>query len=278
MLPDFINIGAMKCGATSLHAYLEQHPDIGISAVKEPNYFRTDREFQTRRSWYEGLFSPGKRLYGECSPDYTKYLLYPGVPERMKSLLPGVKLIYLVRDPVKRLESHIWHNLVAGRESSLAGALGDMTAQNKYIHCSLYADQLKRYEDCFPRSQIMPVVFELLRDEPATAISRILDFIGADPAGLSEISFEPQHSTEGKRVASLPLRLARKLPGFEGLSQTLPSGARSAVKRVFSHAHHVQRPQLTVEQKQRLNEIFAPDIDRLERSYGLTLNHWKGQS
>src|SRR6056297_2788047 len=107
----------MKGGTTSLYRYLGEHREVGISSEKEINFFRTEEEFQKGQEWYKKLFANDKKIVGEASPDYTKRHLYPGVAERINSLLPNVKLIYILRDPLERIISHYVHNYAQGRES-----------------------------------------------------------------------------------------------------------------------------------------------------------------
>ena len=102
-LPTFLVIGSMKCGTTSLHDYLARHPDVFMSAVKEVNFFVLERTWDKGIDWYRAQFYGRYQVRGEASQNYTKrHEFEPGVAERIRSLLPNVKLIYIVRDPVAR--------------------------------------------------------------------------------------------------------------------------------------------------------------------------------
>ena len=108
MLPNLITIGAPKAGTSSLHSYLDEHPQMGMSVPKELSYFWRD-DWRERRAWYEGKFEfPGRdpRVRGESTPFYTDYPFRLHVPERMHELVPDAKLIYVVRDPIERVISH----------------------------------------------------------------------------------------------------------------------------------------------------------------------------
>src|SRR5687768_14093660 len=98
MLPTFVIIGAMKCGTTSLHYYLAQHPEICMPQKKETDFFITEINYHRGRGWYESLFAqPAKitaKACGEASPNYAKTWQFRGVPERMHDLLPQARLIY----------------------------------------------------------------------------------------------------------------------------------------------------------------------------------------
>jgi len=105
MLPNFIIIGAQKCGTTSLHHYLDQHDEIVMSKVKELNFFNEELNWSKGLKWYEAHFQGEGKMRGEASPHYTNYPMSPGVAKRMKEIVPDAKIIYLVRDPVERLIS-----------------------------------------------------------------------------------------------------------------------------------------------------------------------------
>src|SRR5689334_1125972 len=108
MLPNLIIIGAPKAATTSLHGYLKQHPEVGMSAAKELSYFWRD-DWRERQAWYEAQFDfedPRVRVRGESTPFYAAYPFRKHVPERMHELVPDAKLVYVVRDPIDRLVSH----------------------------------------------------------------------------------------------------------------------------------------------------------------------------
>ena len=117
-LPDFIIIGAQKSGTTSLYRFIVKHPAIAPATKKEVHYFSIWYKFG--ELWYRSHFPTNlsrynfykrtnqKLLSGEASP---VYLFYPVVPGRMKELLPDVKLIVILRNPVDRAYSHYHHSL-----------------------------------------------------------------------------------------------------------------------------------------------------------------------
>src|SRR5215216_7751234 len=123
-LPDFLVLGAQKAGTTALYAYLRRHPQIAGPSWKEVSFF--DRHYARGESWYRGNFpsrpatwlarrrAGAEPIVGEASPGY---LFHPHAPQRVATLLPNVRLIALLRDPVDRALSHYHHELALGRES-----------------------------------------------------------------------------------------------------------------------------------------------------------------
>jgi hypothetical protein len=125
-LPDFIIIGAQRCGTTSLYNYLTQHPLILSALRKEVHYF--DNNFHKGVSWYQAFFPlislrngyakilsiDNSHLTGEATP---YYLFHPLTPKRIAGLLPQVKLIVILRNPVDRAYSHFLHATRMGFET-----------------------------------------------------------------------------------------------------------------------------------------------------------------
>ena len=143
-LPNLIVIGAQKCGTSGLHYYLSLHPEVSMSTPKELNFFIAERNFQRGLEWYSRHFDPAARCRGEASPNYTAYPQHLGVPERIAEVVPDVRLVYIVRDPIERITAHFVHNYAKRREK------GDMRAtlthpNTSYVTRSTYFMQLQRF-------------------------------------------------------------------------------------------------------------------------------------
>ena len=155
-LPNLIVIGAAKCATNSLHSYLDAHPDIRMSTVKEPNFFQ-DPDHLDRLGHYAEQFVGGAAIAGESSTVYTKYPSVPGVPESMFDLVPRARLIYIVRDPVERALSAFVEAKSHGNEprevEEAFASLDD--AVNSYTAGSKYALQMSRYLLHFGREQLL---------------------------------------------------------------------------------------------------------------------------
>jgi hypothetical protein len=155
----------MKAGTVSLRHYLEEHPQVFVAdggRFGEPNFFVAEHNWARGRGWYESLFgsagSAGSAIaIGECSPSYTWAHVYRGVPERMAQLIPAARLVYLVRDPVARMQSMYMHQVSVGRERRRPEvALRD----DRYLGPSRYGFQLAAFLDHFDRSQVLVIASE----------------------------------------------------------------------------------------------------------------------
>jgi hypothetical protein len=208
LLPDFIVIGAQKAGTSSLYQYLARHPLIARAFRKEVHYF--DNGCRGGRLWYQAHFptrfakwNRKSLLTGEATP---KYLFEPAVPERVRELLPDVRLIAVLRNPVDRayseyhmiqhkygdldaFEKHIERELerAAGLPSSIAWRKLDRSIFLPRINCilrGLYADQLLSWLDFFPREQLLILNSERLFSDPQAGVDRVFSFLGLPPHTL----------------------------------------------------------------------------------------------
>jgi hypothetical protein len=202
-LPDFLVIGAQKAGTTALYAYLRWHPAIAGPFWKEVSFF--DRHWWRGEPWYRGQFPLRRngRLVGEASPSY---LFHPLAPERVLSLVPDVRLIVLLREPGDRAYSHYQHEVALGREpltfeealaaedDRLRGEVERLRADPRafsfawwnhtYASRGLYAEQLERWFELFPREQVLALTTEELGARPAETYASVLSFLGAPPHAL----------------------------------------------------------------------------------------------
>ena len=200
--PDFVIIGAMKCGTSTLFERLRQHPQIVPSHRKEVHFF--DRHYTAGEGWYRASFPyrwnvPQGAISGEGSPFY---LLCPPIAGRIHAFNPDMRLIALLRDPVERAISHYFHSLRSGKETlPIMDALDaeeerTTAAWQRALkgHCSydreliwfsyqrrgLYLEQLQRYWQVFDREQLYIESSDRLFSDPAACLSGIFDFLGVD--------------------------------------------------------------------------------------------------
>ncbi len=287
MLPTFFVIGATKAGTTSLYTYLNLHPEIHMSPVKETHFFAGPengfpypRNRVERLEDYERLFESPLAVRGEASPSYSQHARRQGVPERIKELVPDARFVYIVRDPIARTVSHYQHWVALEAESrSLAEVLADADDPTNLFTCgSRYATQLERYLGSFPASAVLVVdQSDLLADRQAT-LSEIFAFLDVDPA-FSTADFERELNTaEGRRVYGR--RYAQIRDGLAGGAlRRLPSPVRRQARRALGRFESslfppLERPQLDDELRARLVELYAPEVERLRSLTGKRFPSW----
>ena len=267
MLPKFIIIGAMKAGTTSLFHYLVSHPGTEGSSVKETDFFLKEDHFSQGLSWYESLWSENDSLCAfEASPNYTKRHLSPNVPERMHSVLPDIKLIYVLRDPIERLISHYVHNYSHGRESlSFSEALSDK--KSNYVLTSKYYFQLEAFLEFYSKDQILIVQSEKLRKQPVEIFGEICTFL--------KLSSEYDESILGKRFHESGAKSRKSDLEFKLLESVKNRVLRGVIGRVGKYFRRpIERPVLSPVERESLCEELRPDIDQLRKFTGKDFAGW----
>lgn len=181
-LPDVLVIGAMKCGTSAVHAYLDAHPDVAMSDPKELNFFT--EQWDRGLEWYAARFDSDAKVRGESSPGYTSPS-FPEVPERIAGVVPWVRLVYLVRDPLERALSQYAHHRRQGTETRpVAEALLDPDSQ--YVARSRFHERLTPYLRHFEREQVHVVVSERLLADRENEVARLYAHVGVDPTWRDE--------------------------------------------------------------------------------------------
>lgn len=176
---NFIGIGAQKSGTSWVYACLYEHPEV-CAPIKEIHFFSRPRYAQGI-SWYESHFKKcdGRKICGEFS---TSYLYSKEAPERIKAHYPEVKLIAIVRNPVKRAISQFRNAIKAGEIGKEALFSEYCTQDKSVLGQGLYFEQLSRYIELFNKEQILVLVYEDSKKDPEAFIKRIYDFLGVDSA------------------------------------------------------------------------------------------------
>lgn len=272
MLPNLIVIGAAKCGTTSLHEYLDEHPEISMSREKELHFFVDRKNWDRGLQWYEAQFDASAPVRGESSPGYSAYPLYRGVAERMARTIPHARLVYLVRDPVERVVSHYTHRTVNWPEmGTLEEALGDPHIREWLVTPSRYWLQLEQYLEHFPAEQILVVDSDELR----ASLPRIFELVGVDPS-FESAGFERAHNAGTGRTRrnragqAVSAALERTLGPTR--SQALRERAPQALKSPFRY--EVEPAALPDELRTELEDELRDDAERLRAHAGLAFAGW----
>jgi hypothetical protein len=275
-LPNFVIIGSAKCGTTSLHSWLDSHPDISMSVIKEPQYFADPEGFRWRE-YYESLFDPSAAVRGEASTCYTRDPAIPGVPERMAAAVPDAKLLFMVRDPVERaLSSYVEERTHSGELRTPEEAFADLGYEsNPYVAASRYAAQLERYLAHFPEEQVMVMDLADLRHHQAEAMVRICRFLGVDDAYEFSSAIERLNRSEQKREYPAVVRRLRGT-GVLRHAYKLPPEHRERLLQPLRIAlsRRVRRPVVSAETAARLADEFREDVRQLRALTGQSFAGW----
>ncbi len=254
-LPDFLGIGAQKAGTTWLWENLRRHPEIFVPDKKELHYF--DNKFDQSLRYYTRRFEEARgRIKGEITPAY-------GILPRerigfIRAIMPRLRLIFLMRDPVERAWSQAVMDLVvrSGRaldevpESELLAFLESERSVNRGLYCGM----LDNWLSSFPSEQLYVGFFEDIRERPRELMSELFAHLG--------VSRDVDWS-------SFPLQRVI-LPSVE------PRGAAAQDRRIGTASGEARGEPVPCPDsvRERLGQLYAEELARLSERYGKRVAHW----
>ena len=305
LLPTFLIIGAGKSGTTSLHKYLNQHPEVFMCPVKETNFFELEGEAvlvngkedrqafkhypQSVTSWdkYVQLFEQATKAkaIGETSP---MYLYGKRSPEQIQKYLPNAKLIVILREPTSRLYSRYLHLARDGRlptpnfEDALNKENEVWWTRNDLIQEGFYYKHLSRYFNIFPKNQIKVFLYEDLQREPVRVMKEIFDYIGVDAEFTPNmevtynLSGKPKNSLINRLIGADGVLIRSAKAVLPGVVQKLKSSTASQKMVQNIRKQNLERPAVSHDVKKRFySEVYASDIEKLEKLIDRDLSRWK---
>ena len=293
-LPDFLIIGAMKAGTTTLHEYLSRHPQIFMSVTKEIQFFSQPAKYNLVLINYSHNFEAAgpSQIAGESSTCYSRYPFYGDVPSLVKKDLPDVKLIYIMRNPSERVYSHYVHNMERRvRKGEAVAPLFEMiNSDPEIIAASQYDLQVEQWRKHFDRAQIHLCILEDLIANPTFVLSAIAEFIGVDPEGMPRGRI--QNNKGGYRFAEVQTtKMLRALKGSR-LLRPVADALPPTLRQLFLNASRYALLNLFMRRRLRadlystlsefdegsrreLNAQFGPLVSRVERMLDRDLGVWR---
>ena len=272
-LPNFLIIGAMRSGTTSLARYLEHHPDVFLAPQKEVHFF--DANFDRGIGWYELQFNGwnGERAIGEATPNY---LHDTAALNRIRETLPEARLLVILRNPIDRAYSHYWQKVASGRETLDFGSAireepnrlaqsADDRRNFSYLDRGKYLQQLEPVADLFGLQRMEVLLLEDLHADPTETFGRVCRFLEIDdsvaPTNLGR--------TMNGYVSFRSLR-------FRRYYRRLPTRFQS----VFARLNRRQKtyPAMAPEIRKTLQEYYRSENAALGEWLGRDLHEWDERS
>ena len=234
MLPNFLIIGAPKCGTSSLCYTLGKHPQVFMSKIKEPHFFGR-KDAKKTLDWYENHFvgSHGKRAIGEGSTSYTHpHIIYQASSD-IARLLPNVRLIYLVRNPIRRLESD-WK--MREREGWAQGDFNEaIKRQETLIGHGMYWQNISVYREIFPDSQILILFLEDFMKNYQEELKKCFTFLCVNPTVSINDAGQPRNTAKQYRRDSHIVKYFKKTKDFNRIKSKLPPWIINFAKKILTH-------------------------------------------
>jgi hypothetical protein len=298
-LPDFLIAGVPKAGTTALYAALARHPELFFPRVKEPKFFLTDgrpprsggpgdaqtyQQHVWRQAEYEALFDPAPPYArkGEATPFY---LYETSSHERIRRVVPDVRIVIVLRDPVDRAYSNWSHLWAAGLEAErdFVTACGLEGARREagwahfwhYVGQGRYGEQLSALYEHFPREQVLLLRYRDLRDEPYPTLDRVCAFLGVQTGLLDRLPAQNVSPYVADNYVNDVLRAMLRTGGRFGQHFPVPlrKVARGPLLTVLQR-HKGARPKASPEQRDAVLPYFVDDIRLLERITGEYFGDW----
>jgi hypothetical protein len=310
-LPDFLIIGAAKSGTTTLYKYLCQHPQIYMSEPKEPNFFADNKTYAKGLDWYASLFSQAEsyQVCGEASTFYTLNLaseleqkLQP-VPvsecaERIAQILPNVKLIYIMRNPIDRAYSHWVHYIRICQYVDLKQNSGkryvtqevesfedSIRRQSQDLDNSNYMERIDQYLNFFPRESFLFLFMDDLIHETADTLRKVCNFLEIDDEidlTKGESVWENENRSHFDNIIRSRITTPLKsIPGVSHAASLLPPRLRDSIYqglRQLPTGKQIEQkylpPPMLPETRKMLIERFREPNQKLAEFLNCDLSHW----
>ena len=282
-LPNFLLIGAMKAGTTSLFHYLKGHPQIFVPAYKAPEFFVAESNLHRGVNWYRKQFAgagPDKIAVGEASNSYAKYPRFDGVPQRIAEHIPDVRLIYIVRDPIDRILSHYRTRFAEGIEKL---PLEEAVFSNPiYLNYSKYALQIEQYLKHVAREQLLVITADALRNDRQRTVQSVYKFLGVDSTLVPDELDREFYQTNDRAVRSpIPLWLRKSLKKHLPISKRfkeVENNTLRALKRLRRRSNQEPKPAKAItvplEVREKLVCQLKDDVQRLRSYLGPDFDGW----
>ena len=258
-------IGAQKCGTTTLAKALREHPDVSLPLVKETNFFSIGK--YSIHSYHKN-FDFSKIIRVDASTSYSMKHRYNGVAKKIYDYNKRAKILYLVRNPIDRIESHFNFQLAKGYNQSL----DDILLDKHFVSNSLYYYQIKDYIKYFGKDLIFVIDFHELVDNNSKTLSAILNFLEI-PDKIIAVT----HENESIGIPRVPSRLFNKITSNRWISFILGlsprfRGALRIIIKFFSAVELKQKVILPLEIKLELEKITSDDLKKMEKEFAIKLD------
>lgn len=268
-LPNFFLAGVAKSGTTSLHNYLNQHPGIYMSPVKEPNYFSFVRDgagdgpIDTLERYLE-LFEDvdEERAIGEAS---VRYFVSDNAPTRIRDTIPHAKLIFILRNPVDRAFSGYLMQMRHGKETDPPNKA--FRRGKIFVEVGFYHEHLKRFYELFPAEQIAVYRFDDLHKDASALMADIYRFLEVDDQFVPDTGKVLNKGWKPRNAFIQVLRKhgvfkpVRNLPGLDFFRQLLEDP-------------NTESMQLSAQVRKELIDLYAPDLEAVQKLTGVDVSDW----
>jgi hypothetical protein len=297
MKPTFFIVGAPKCGTTAMAQYLAEHPNVFISPIKEPHYFAEDLpkyRVASTPAEYEALFSDASAQHLHAGEGSVFYLVSEVAIHNIMSFDPAARLIVMLRNPVEMVYS-LHAQLLYSRDESVSDfeEAWRMVAQRRdgrrvpphcrapklleYDSVARYGAQLERLLASCPREQVLVLLYEDFRRDPAAAYRAVLDFLGLPRDARTDfpvVNAHKQHKFAwmGQFTQKTPSGLVDAALRVKAALRIRRLGLLDRLRRINESTK--PRAPLSTALRKEIAECYKDDVAKLARLTGRDLAGW----
>jgi hypothetical protein len=258
----------MKCGTTSLFQYLGTHPEVLPSSPKQLNHFSDDARWARGLDAYLDHWprSRGEEWLLEASPSYSYPDRAAEAAARIASLDADVRLVYLVRDPFERIESHWFHGRHRGEFADCASLGQALRTRPRLLDTTRYCRWIDAYRRHFGEDRFRVVPTAALDTDPAGVLAELCRFVGIDEH-FEFPDLRTRYNTRETQLEDHPLvtRMQASGPLRRAVRRLLPLRLRQRLKlRMKPGAREVAPDRLSPEERAFVSEALSEDLRCLE--------------
>lgn len=279
--PDFLIVGAMKSGTTSLYRDLIGHPQLYFPKDKEPgNLIYDDVLTSLGKSSYAGLFRGARadQVCGEASTVYSQLPDLPGVAQRARQLLPShLKVLYLVREPVSRIISQYHHDISSGAYNEPIDEAVHL--QSRLINYSRYAYQIEPWINAFGRSAVKVIRFEEYIQNRRRMVEEIIRFLGLGPH-IGQLREDQIYNRSGNKpvVKGRWATVSQTALYRRMIRPLIPQNIRGSIGRLVLPRTHMPMPVPSIQTVDYILDQVSADVARLQVLVGSDEPFWDFQA
>ena len=275
---DFMIIGAMKSGTSTLTEILSMHPEVCFCREKEPHFFSKNSDWKANLEDYKNLYNPQEeQICGEGSTTYTCYPEFnKNIWDDLYQFNPQLKLIYIMRDPVERIVSHYMHNYLRSYTSDTLEKA--VLSECSYINRTRYFVQFRPYLDVFGKEKVLLLTFEELITNKKITLNKIADFLNID--GDKFDNFENVHANKsvGETKPDVRIDNFRKSNILAPLKPFIPKYFKKITSNFLYKVTEKRldvRPNISYDLKNVIWDLLILDVLEIENLMGRKIIEWQ---
>ena len=286
-LPNFLIVGAQKCGTSTLAAWLRAHPDVFFSERKELHFFSDEEVWQRGVDWYASCFEQAgdRPAIGEATPHYMDF---PESIRRIAEVVPDAKLIVCLRDPVARAYSsyrHLFFRLASEprpfrqaiedelrEDADLPGPGPTSYADLRYLGQGRYMERIEWLLERFPRESVHVMLLDDMEADPQGTFDTVCEFLGIATGFVPPEGWQVENAHRELR----PVWLWRLMHRFR-LFERLPNGIAKWIALNVFRRKPVPPDPIEPDLRAAMQRYFAPHNERLAAWLGRDLSSWEAR-